>query len=293
MPPPPSPPFPPSSQPDPNQLRHHPLVARPTRTLFDPWNSSSTGHQRAENRLGASTGWRDSRSAKLSAQLRGGRGGGRRVADQVGAGVATTPHRGKDGGWRTVKEMVAGETKPGVKVARAKRKEEEEEVVVKGKREGDEGAKESVEEPVQKKKGLFDGLVFYVNGSTAPLVSDHRLKYLIVENGGKVSIHLGRRRVTHVVLGRANKSSTGGAGHPESAGKGVSAGGGLAAGKIQKEVGRVGGCGVKYVGVEWVLGSIKSHKRLPEARFPGVHTAAARQKSVYGMFTAATKESKQ
>lgn len=53
---------------------------------FDPWNSSSTGHQRAENRLGASTGWRDSRNAKLASQFRGGAAGGERVFDQVGVG---------------------------------------------------------------------------------------------------------------------------------------------------------------------------------------------------------------
>lgn len=83
------------------------------------------------------------------------------------------------------------------------------------------------------KKKIFDGLCFYVNGSTAPEVSDHRLKYLIAENGGRVSIGLGRRTVTHVVLGNEGT------------------GGGLAAGKLQKEIRRLGGCVVKYVRVEW------------------------------------------
>jgi hypothetical protein len=55
-------------------------------TFFDPWNSSSTGHQRAENRLSGSTSWRVSRSLKLSEQYRGGLSGGKRVADTVGAG---------------------------------------------------------------------------------------------------------------------------------------------------------------------------------------------------------------
>lgn len=40
--------------------------------FFDPWSSSSTGHQRAENKAGSSTGWRLSRTAKLTVQFRGG-----------------------------------------------------------------------------------------------------------------------------------------------------------------------------------------------------------------------------
>jgi hypothetical protein len=70
-------------------------AASPARTFFDPWNSSSTGHQRAENRLSGSTSWRASRNLKLSEQYKGGLGGGgRRVADTVGAG---SEHFGKDG----------------------------------------------------------------------------------------------------------------------------------------------------------------------------------------------------
>ena len=53
---------------------------------FDAWNSSSTGHQRAENKLGGSTGWRQSRAMKLSNQFKSGSTGGKRISDQVGAG---------------------------------------------------------------------------------------------------------------------------------------------------------------------------------------------------------------
>jgi hypothetical protein len=88
-------------------------------------------------------------------------------------------------------------------------------------------------------KKIFDGLVVYVNGSTYPMISDHKLKHLLAENGARMSIHLGRRQVTHVILGKPNGS------------EGMGAGGGLAASKIQKEIKRVGGCGIKYVGVEW------------------------------------------
>lgn len=71
------------------------------------------------------------------------------------------------------------------------------------------------------------------------MISDHKLKQVLVENGARMSIHLGRRQVTHVILGKPS-----GPQH-------VGAGGGLAGSKIEKEIRRVGGCGVKYVGVEW------------------------------------------
>lgn len=87
-------------------------------------------------------------------------------------------------------------------------------------------------------RGIFYGVVAYVNGSTFPMVSDHKLKHLLTENGGQMSLHLGRRRVTHVILGRP-------------AGSGQGAGGGLAGGKLEKEIKKTGGCGIKFVGVEW------------------------------------------
>src|SRR3954464_15262906 len=64
-----------------------PAAAKPKHgDYFDAWNSSSTGHQRAENKLGGSTGWRQSRSMKLSHQFKSGGTGGKRVSDKVGAG---------------------------------------------------------------------------------------------------------------------------------------------------------------------------------------------------------------
>lgn len=92
--------------------------------------------------------------------------------------------------------------------------------------------------PARKRK-MFHGLHFYINGSTAPLVSDHRLKQLLVQHGAGICISLARRTVTHVILGTPNGGVGGGAG------------GGLSARKMQKEIKRMGGCGVKYVGVEW------------------------------------------
>ena len=85
---------------------------------------------------------------------------------------------------------------------------------------------------------IFRDLCVYISGSTAPMVSDHKLKQLLAQHGARVSIALGRRTVTHVILGTPN-GATGGAG------------GGLAGGKLEKEIRRVRGCGVKYVGVDW------------------------------------------
>lgn len=76
-------------------------VASTARTFFDPWNSSSTGHQRAENRLSGSTSWRQSRSLKLAEQYKGGLGGGKRVADTADAGSEDFGQDGRlaNGGW--------------------------------------------------------------------------------------------------------------------------------------------------------------------------------------------------
>lgn len=125
---------------------------------------------------------------------------------------------------------------------------------------------------LEKENGIFTGLCIYINGSTAPAIGDHKLKHLLAEHGAHISIALGRRSVTHVIVGRPNN------------GRGGGAGGGLAGSKIQKEISRVRGKGVKFVGVEWVIESVKAGKRLSEARFQGVNIAPKGVGSVYGMF---------
>ena len=72
-----------------------PKAAIPTKEIFDPFNSSATGHQRAENRLSGSTYWRDSRILKLDNQFNNGYGGGKRMSDTVGAGIAPSEPRRK------------------------------------------------------------------------------------------------------------------------------------------------------------------------------------------------------
>lgn len=90
------------------------------------------------------------------------------------------------------------------------------------------------DEAEKEDRRIFDGVVVYINGSTFPLISDHKLKHLLTEHGGQMSLHLGRRRVTHVIVGRP-----------------AGGGGVLAGGKLEKEIRKVSGCGVKFVAAEW------------------------------------------
>lgn len=78
---------------------------------------------------------------------------------------------------------------------------------------------------------IFAGCSIYINGSTAPRISDVELKRLLSHHGARISMALARKTTTHVVI-----SSVGG--------------GGLAAGKLQKEiVGKKNN--IKYVSVQW------------------------------------------
>lgn len=281
-----------------------PPPPEPTRTIFDPFSSSSTGHQRAENRLSGSTSWRESRNYKLSHQFRdsSGRGGNQHLSDLVGAGSETF---GKDGrkenggwgvgapglrekGWQDIRTLMEGSRKRSVKSL-----EEESEVQAKRQKSSvgagmvtdcgdtDQSSKstpqlqgqdsEDNEKPssVGQDSQIFRGLKLYLNGSTAPTISDHKLKQVFAQHGGGASISLGRRTVTHVIVGN-------------------SCGGGLASGKIQKEAVLVGGKGIKYVTVQWVLDSIEKGIRQPEARYAPQNLkdriGGSGQASVRGMF---------
>ncbi|TFB02216.1 hypothetical protein CCMA1212_005756 [Trichoderma ghanense] len=274
---------------------------------FDPWNSSATGHQRAETQPG--TGWRLSRTRKLNSQFGAGDGsGGKRLSDTWGAGAEDACGDAGRGGGRgkangrinssvqdgsskksSVMDMLTrpglmrqalGSNQPRQANARDSHSREfiagdarltaEERLMQQRRLEDEDKQKQARENP----RKLFDGVTVYVNGSTFPLVSDHRLKQLISENGGNMSLNLGRRKVTHVILGRPNGSTEG---------KGL--GGGLAAGKLEKEIRKIGGCGVKFVSVEWVLQSLQEGRRLPETRFSNVKMATKAQNSVYGLYT--------
>ncbi|KAI9668402.1 MAG: hypothetical protein M1831_001156 [Alyxoria varia] len=359
------------STPPPNpSLPSHPTqAAKPARQIFDPWNSSSTGHQRAENRLSSSTAWRDSRTLKLSAQFADRQhGGGKRVADTVGAGSEDFGRDGRKegGGWeRGAKGLRTGGQRSlwecrGVRGGKRKltgalevSKEGSELKAEKDYAAEDDDLEarfgsettafyelhtkarpyETQSEPVgppsqaqfqyesvetdtnntendpnsdledtwtpasaqltsipshqphptpKNPPQIFRNLTIYINGSTYPLISDHKLKHLLVQHGANLSIALGRRSVTHVILGSPNRRE----GSDKVSKDKNGAGGGLASSKLQKEIvtslGR--GANVKYVGAEWVLESLRRGARAPEWKFEVLRCAGERQKSVIGMF---------
>ncbi|KXX76502.1 DNA repair protein REV1 [Madurella mycetomatis] len=278
-----------------------PLPAEPRygRT-FDPWNSVSAGHQRAE--VGGPQGWRESRNIKMNNQFRAGNSGGQRISGTVGAGSGDFDQRlgmfmpkklhahsaksvadmlRNPGSMRAVSVSASVSTYAScLSPGKGSRSEDRfgsgvttEEWLDLERKTEDEARGEGKARQAEKCK-IFDGLVIYVNGSTHPLVSDHKLKYLLLEHGARMSLHLGRRQVTHVILGKPSGPSGG-------------AGGGLAGGKLEKEIRRVGGHSVKFVSVEWALESIKAGKRLPEARFANLKIAARGQQSVLGAFSKA------
>jgi hypothetical protein len=260
----------------------HPLAAaKPIRKIFDAWNSSSTGHQRADNNLSGSTSWRESRSQKLALQFSDATGGGgKRVADTVGAGAEDFGKDGRleNGAWTKGASGLREKGQVGVWEALngggSQKSKEPQDVQEKREQEGlAEREDQYIDDSVQKQyPQLLRGLTIYVNGSTFPLISDHKLKQLITRHGGHLSIHLGRNTVTHVIIGKPNGIGPTGAG------------GGLAGSKIQKEITKVRGKGVKFVSTEWLLESIKAGIRLPESRFTTLKLAAKDQKSVYNMF---------
>jgi hypothetical protein len=231
-----------------------------------------------------------------------GRGGERHLSDLVGAGSADF---GKDGrkengdwekgapglresGWQDIRHLM------GVSRKRHNDSQEEVESCVKKQRKSTStedassqsqatvkvAAKEQTEKetslPVSSGRlpQIFRGLTIYHNGSTAPTISDHKLKQLFAQHGGNSSIALGRRTVTHVILGNT-------------------CGGGLASGKINKENTTVGGKGIKYVSVNWVLDSVEKGIRQPEARYVPKSLdgklGGSGQSSVYAKFQPTTK----
>jgi hypothetical protein len=204
---------------------------------------------------------------KMNSQFRAGNSGGQRISDAVGVGSEEfddrlgmyVPKDARARAMNSVADMLRNPGSmraaslpssssvprpgltPGGGLERGNRGEggdlTAEERFALARKAEDEAHDEQKASQTQERK-IFDGLVIHVNGSTHPLVSDHKLKHLLSEHGARMSLHLGRRQVTHVVLGKPS-GPTGGAG------------GGLAGGKLQKEIRRVGGFGIKYVGVEW------------------------------------------
>ncbi|KAI9858252.1 MAG: hypothetical protein M1824_004422 [Vezdaea acicularis] len=301
-------------------------AAKPRREIFDPWNSITSGHQRADTNPGGNKAWRDVRNKRLGEQFGDASGaGGRWLDDNRTLGPQTRARSGLDKWLTGATKLKAGAPACGKGKKGAGGEEptiyayetstscgpfstpssnlngdttlnglENDTTISTALQQKDKNARltfgvapfthpsssltglnnlqnQSTNIPAvshRPPKQIFSTLVFYINGSTAPAVSDHMLKQLIAQHGGRLSISLGRRSVSHVILGR-----------PNSAGKG--AGGGLAGGKLEKEMRISRSVGVKYVSVDWILESIRAGIRLPEARFAPLSLARSGQKSIY------------
>lgn len=103
-------------------------------------------------------------------------------------------------------------------------------------------------------KKIFEGCSIYISGMTQPHIGDHALKHLLGKSGAQVSTYIRATKNTHIIIGEEAKVGSG-------------AGGGLAAGKIQKLVQSRKLVGMKFVSVHWVLDSVKAGRRLPEGRY--------------------------
>jgi hypothetical protein len=282
-------------------------IALPQQIIFDPWNACTTGHQRAENRLSGSTSWRESRERKLKSQFSDTTGaGGKRLFDTVGANSENFGKDGRkaNGGWEkgapglrgpgqksivdcfrgnatnaTTTQMTSiSETSYMAPTTVVKHEDDDAQITTTMAPSHDPSSiiGPSLNGPTSK---VLQGTVVYINGSTYPIISDHLLRQTIVQNGGAISIGLARRSVTHVILTHKYASSLQ---HVD----GQSAGGGLAVGKIRKEVERkrAVGVGVKYVTAHWAIESIKAGKRLPEGRFADWRFVERGQEDVRGFF---------
>lgn len=257
--------------------------------ILDVWNSASTGHQRGDNAYANSSAWQRTRSEKLGRQFRygdcsvsgsdswsaasgakstnrddsrngDGNGNGNydgRYGEEGGhlptggewAWISATEAQRQEIGSRDIRSYMGiskRQTSPsGAEYTHQERKKARPSVP----------SKETVDAtrnqlPIQPEqhsqphsqpqpdRALFHRLHIYINGSTMPLISDHKLKHLLVSHGASIAISLSRSSVTHVIVGKPSSPGSGGAG------------GGLAAGKLQKEIER---CGerVRVVTVEW------------------------------------------
>ncbi|RAO71179.1 uncharacterized protein BHQ10_007191 [Talaromyces amestolkiae] len=258
----------PNKKPPHSQPRNH--------HIFDPWNTSSTGHQRAENPYSRTTEWRDTRREKLARQFRSDHRTAPSSRDNL-TGGGGGGGRGEEGEWKWMSAHEATRNELGVADIRRymgiskphpqaqqgqhgllkpepqAQSEQQRQPTMKEKLAFEPATlppPSEISRPTEEgRKGIFASLTFYINGSTYPTISDHKLKRLVAEEGGNISLYLARKSVTHVILGAAASSSHGG-------GSGRKTGGLLSAGKMQKEVlAKTSGFGkgVKYVNVEWCV----------------------------------------
>ncbi|PKY05301.1 hypothetical protein P168DRAFT_304323 [Aspergillus campestris IBT 28561] len=299
---------------------HQQQVTFNNHRIFDPWNSSSTGHQRGETSTG--TAWRRTREEKLAAQFSsssstssssapsyapsaggetGGNGGewvwmndhpalgsgngmdkesGQRdIRDMfsVGKGSSSRPLLNGDGKKESCllpsNDTTTTTTTNSIKTQNQPQIHNTPQTQTHNTQPNESSEPSISRETEERKRGIFSNLTIHLNAPSSPLISDHALRHLLVAHGASLALSVSRR-VTHIIVGRPNTSSS------SPAGTGISgAGGGLSATKLQREIAKAGCRGFRVVGVEWVLESIKAGKRLSEARF-AMNVAGRGQRSV-------------
>jgi hypothetical protein len=210
-------------------------MASPTpqnHSIFDPWSSSSTGHQRSDSSAG-SAHWRRLRTEKLARQFG-------RDTDKTQSQAACRDIRSYLG----VRKSIDGG-------GDAKRIKTDAKNTAIDDIKAPSTDSDTTTTDANPSSNIFTGTTIYINGSTAPQISDHALKRLLIAHGANLSLSLARRSVSHVIVGKPASPSAAAASVPHGGGGG--AGGGLAARKLQAEIQRSGRQRqVKVVCVEWL-----------------------------------------
>lgn len=179
-----------------------PIIPRQQR--MDVYNSTSTGHQVGSG-VSKPAAYRRYRSAKLQQQFKLSQAP---LTAFLTSAKTTTPGSSVATNKGAVTDLATSSTKPSSKTSAP--------------------LSSATSQPTRK---VFAGCSIYINGSTAPRISDVELKRLLSHHGAQISMTLARKTTTHVVI-----SDVGG--------------GGLAAGKLQKEIaGKKNN--IRYVSVQW------------------------------------------
>ena len=283
-------------------IRKHHQVTFNNHRVFDPWNSSSTGHQRGETSAG--TAWRRTREEKLALQFSSSSSGDRERGDGRGCGygdddddgewVWMNDHpslgngngHGHGNGNESVKESSQKDIRDMFSVGKGSSSSSSSsffsggdnkvsclsssssDITTTTKQNQDQPKispqiqettkKDQDQDQYQNQKQtppkIFANLTIHLNAASSPLISDHALRHLLVAHGASLSLGVSRR-VTHIIVGRPNTSSSSSSttGRDESKRSISGAGGGLSASKLQKEIAKAGCRGFRIVGVEWFV----------------------------------------
>lgn len=122
-------------------------------------------------------------------------------------------------------------------------------------------------------KQIFKGCRIYISGTTYPIISDRELKCQLANHGAKIFLTIRRSSTTHVIVATPSNSDTL-----------TGTGGGLAAGKLQKEI-QSKANHIKYVSVQWAMDCIKQQKKLAESRYSILSLRSSKQQSMMSLMS--------